>query len=79
MCSSDLVPSIMLLDQLSVLIAIGFSSASLGLTLFMMWITGRGETHLLSWSLALAFILLGVAYQSGLLPLTAAPASDRPW
>lgn len=56
------VPSIMLLDQLSVLIAIGFSSASLGLTLFMMWITGRGETHLLSWSLALAFILLGVAF-----------------
>lgn len=56
------VPSIMLLDQLSVLIAIGFSSASLGLTLFMMWIIGRNETHLLSWSLALAFILLGVAF-----------------
>ncbi|MGB5903995.1 MAG: GGDEF domain-containing protein [Xanthobacteraceae bacterium] len=52
----------MLLDQLSILIAIGFSSASLGLTLFMMWIVGRGEGHLLSWSLALAFILLGVAF-----------------
>ncbi len=52
----------MLLDQLSILIAIGFSSASLGLTLFMMWIVGRGEAHLLSWSLALAFILLGVAF-----------------
>lgn len=52
----------MLLDQLSILIAIGFSGASLGLTLFMMWITGRGETHLLSWSLALAFILVGVAF-----------------
>lgn len=52
----------MLLDQLSILIAIGFSGASLGLTLFMMWIVGRGETHLLSWSLALAFILVGVAF-----------------
>lgn len=52
----------MLLDQLSVLIAIGFSGASLGLTLFMMWIVGRGDTHLLSWSLALAFILVGVAF-----------------
>jgi len=52
----------MLLDQLSVLIAIGFSGASLGLTLFMMWIVWRGETHLLNWSLALAFILVGVAF-----------------
>lgn len=52
----------MLLDQLSILIAIGFSGASLGLTMFMMWIVGRGETHLLNWSLALAFILLGVAF-----------------
>jgi diguanylate cyclase (GGDEF)-like protein len=52
----------MLLDQLSILIAIGFSGASLGLTLFMMWIVGRGETHLLSWSLALTFILVGVAF-----------------
>lgn len=50
----------MLLDQLSVLIAIGFSGASLGLTLFMMWIVGRGETHLLSWSMGLASILVGV-------------------
>jgi diguanylate cyclase (GGDEF)-like protein len=52
----------MLLDQLSILIAIGFSGASLGLTLFMMWIVGRGETHLLSWSIGLAFILVGVAF-----------------
>lgn len=52
----------MLLDQLSILIAIGFSGASLGLTMFMMWIVGRGEAHLLSWSLALAFILVGVAF-----------------
>jgi diguanylate cyclase (GGDEF)-like protein len=52
----------MLLDQLSVLIAIGFSGASLGLTLFMMWGVERSETHLLSWSLGLAFILVGVAF-----------------
>jgi hypothetical protein len=51
----------MLLDQFSVLIAIGFSGASLGLTLFMMWIVGRAETHLLSWSIGLAFLVLGVA------------------
>lgn len=50
------------LDQLSILIAIGFSGASLGLTLFMMWIVGRCETHLLNWSLGLAFVVLGVAF-----------------
>ncbi|KQW20559.1 diguanylate cyclase [Afipia sp. Root123D2] len=50
----------MLLDQFSVLIAIGFSGASLGLTLFMMWIVGRAETHLLNWSIGLAFLVLGV-------------------
>lgn len=52
----------MLLDQLSVLIAIGFSSASLGLTLFMMWIVGRSETHLLNWSLGLACTVIGLAF-----------------
>jgi diguanylate cyclase (GGDEF)-like protein len=52
----------MFLDQLSVLIAIGFSGASLGLTLFMMWVVGRSEIHLLSWSLGLAFIVMGVAF-----------------
>jgi diguanylate cyclase (GGDEF)-like protein len=55
----------MFLDQLSVLIAIGFSGASLGLTLFMMWVVGRSETHLLNWSLGLAFIVLGVAFFGG--------------
>ena len=52
----------MLLDQFSVLIAIGFSGASLGLALFMMWFVGRSESHLLSWSIGLAFIVLGVAF-----------------
>ncbi|EGP06667.1 sensory box/GGDEF domain-containing protein [Bradyrhizobiaceae bacterium SG-6C] len=51
----------MLLDQLSILVAIGFSGASLGLTFFMMWAIGRSETHLLMWAIALALIVVGVA------------------
>jgi diguanylate cyclase (GGDEF)-like protein len=50
----------MLLDQLSVLVAIGFSGASLGITFLMMWAIGRSETHLLIWSTGLALIVLGV-------------------
>ena len=65
----------MFLDQLSVLVAIGFSGASLGLTFFMMWAIGRTETHLLIWSIGLTFIVAGVVvfgavvetYNSGLL------------
>lgn len=65
----------MFLDQLSVLVAIGFSSASLGLTFLMMWAIGRSETHLLMWAVALALIVVGVVafgtvveqYNSGLL------------
>ncbi|WP_458760967.1 GGDEF domain-containing protein [Afipia sp. TerB] len=52
----------MFLDQFSILIAIGFSGASLGLALFMMWIVGRSESHLLSWSIGLAAIVVGVAF-----------------
>ncbi|MCA6107225.1 GGDEF domain-containing protein [Bradyrhizobium sp. CNPSo 4026] len=52
----------MLLDQFSILVAIGFSGASLGLTLCMMWAVGKSETHLLSWSIGLAFIVAGVAF-----------------
>ena len=52
----------MFLDQFSILIAIGFSGASLGLALFMMWIVGRSESHLLSWSIGLASIVVGVAF-----------------
>ncbi len=55
----------MLLDQYSVLVAIGFSGASLGLTLFMMWIVGKSETHLLNWSVGMAFIVAGVGFFSG--------------
>ncbi|MFT6672882.1 MAG: hypothetical protein ACJAVZ_004372, partial [Afipia broomeae] len=43
----------MFLDQLSVLVAIGFSGASLGITFLMMWAIGRSETHLLIWSIGL--------------------------
>ncbi|WP_424626974.1 hypothetical protein [Bradyrhizobium sp. SYSU BS000235] len=50
----------MLLDQFSILVAIGFSGASLGLTLFMMWVIGRSDTHLLNWSSGLALIVAGV-------------------
>ena len=65
----------MFLDQLSVLVAIGFAGASLGLTFFMMWAIGRSETHLLMWSVGLGLIVAGVVlfsavvekYNSGLL------------
>ena len=65
----------MFLDQLSVLVAIGFSGASLGITFLMMWAIGRSETHLLIWSIGLALIVAGVVvfgavierYNSGLL------------
>lgn len=50
----------MFLDQLSVLVAIGFSSASLGMTFLMMWAIGRSETHLLIWATGLALIVAGV-------------------
>jgi diguanylate cyclase (GGDEF)-like protein len=52
----------MLLDQLSILVAIGFSGASLGITLFVMWTVGRSETHLLSWSIGLALLVAGVIF-----------------
>lgn len=65
----------MFLDQLSVLVAIGFSCASLGLTFFMMWAIGRSERHLLMWAGGLVLIVVGVVffgavveqYNSGLL------------
>ena len=65
----------MFLDQLSVLVAIGFSGASLGITFLMMWAIGRSEIHLLIWSIGLALIVAGVVvfgavierYNSGLL------------
>jgi diguanylate cyclase (GGDEF)-like protein len=52
----------MLLDQYSILVAIGFSGASLGLTLFMMWAVARSHAHLLIWSIGLVFIVAGVIF-----------------
>lgn len=52
----------MLLDQFSILVAIGFSGASLGLTLFMMWTVARSQAHLLIWSAGLVFIVVGVVF-----------------
>lgn len=57
----------MLLDQFSILVAIGFSGASLGLTLFMMWMVGRSDTHLLNWSAGLALIVAGVILFGGII------------
>lgn len=57
----------MLLDQFSILVAIGFSGASLGLTLFMMWVVGRSDTHLLNWSAGLALIVAGVVLFGGII------------
>jgi len=48
------------LDQFSLFVAIGFSGASLGLTLFLMWSVGRSENHLLIWSAGLASLVAGV-------------------
>lgn len=68
----------MFLDQLSVLVAIGFSGTSLGLTFLLMWAIGRSETHLLLWAVALGTLVVGVIvfgvvvnqYSSGLLLLS---------
>lgn len=48
------------LDQFSLFVAIGFSGASLGFTLFLMWSVGRSENHLLIWSAALGSLVAGV-------------------
>lgn len=53
------------LDQFSIIIAVGFSGASLVLTLFMMWVVQRSEAHLLNWSIGLALIVAGVTFFGG--------------
>lgn len=50
----------MLLDQYSLLAAIGFSGAALCVTLLLSWITARRDSFLLIWSLAMALIVVGV-------------------
>lgn len=50
----------MLLDQLSLLTAIGFSAAALTVTLFVGWLGSSGDRYLLSWALGAAQLTAGV-------------------
>ncbi|HTN63087.1 MAG TPA: GGDEF domain-containing protein [Devosia sp.] len=50
----------MLLDQTSLLTAIGFSCAALTLTLLVSWIGARSDTYLLSWAAGMGLGVLGV-------------------
>lgn len=50
----------MLLDQLSFLTAIGFSSAALTVTLLVSWLAARKDSYLLSWSIGMSLIVAGV-------------------
>jgi diguanylate cyclase (GGDEF)-like protein len=50
----------MILDPVSLLTAIAFSSAALMLTMFMAWLGLRRDDYLLSWSIGLALIIIGV-------------------
>lgn len=50
----------MLLDQISLLTAIGFSAAALMVTLFLNWLSSRQDRYLLSWAGGMAFVVPGV-------------------
>jgi len=50
----------MLLDQLSLLTAIGFSTAALTVTLFVGWLGSSRDRYLLSWALGAAQLTAGV-------------------
>ncbi len=55
----------MSLDYSSLLLAVGFSAACLGLTLFGIWLTARSEKFLLTWAASVLFIVVDVfAYQA---------------
>ena len=47
----------MILDQISFLTAIGFSSAALTVTLLVSWLVSRKDSYLLSWSIGMALSL----------------------
>ncbi len=55
--ASDPIPPV--LDQTSLLIAIGFSATALMLTLVITWLGTRQDYYLLSWGLGLGFIAPG--------------------
>jgi diguanylate cyclase (GGDEF)-like protein len=50
----------MSLDYTSLLLAVGFSAACLGLTLFGMWLTARSEKFLLVWAISLLFVVADI-------------------
>ncbi|GLQ08719.1 GGDEF domain-containing protein [Devosia yakushimensis] len=50
----------MILDQISFLTAIGFSSAALTVTLLVSWMVSRKDSYLLSWSIGMALVVAGV-------------------
>lgn len=50
----------MVLDQISFLTAIGFSSAALTVTLLVSWLVSRKDSYLLSWSIGMALVVSGV-------------------
>lgn len=51
----------MLLDQTSLMLAIGFSGAALGVTLFIAWLSARSELFLFRLVFGILFLVLGVA------------------
>lgn len=50
----------MFFDQITLLTAIGLSSAALSLTLLLTWLGSRSETFLVSWAVGMAFVVAGV-------------------
>lgn len=54
-----------MLDQTSLLIAIGAAAAALTMTLVISWLGARRDRYLLSWACSLALIAVGVAVFSG--------------
>ncbi|GLQ54149.1 GGDEF domain-containing protein [Devosia nitrariae] len=51
----------MLLDQASLMLAIGFSGAALGVTLFIAWLSARNELFLFRLVVGVLFLVLGAA------------------
>ncbi|KKB11133.1 hypothetical protein VE25_14400 [Devosia geojensis] len=55
----------MLLDQTSLMLAIGFSGAALGVTLFIAWLSARSEQFLFRLAVGVVALVCGVAVFSG--------------
>lgn len=50
----------MLLDNVSLLAAVGFSSITLMVTLVLTWVSARRDTYLVNWAVGIALVVLGV-------------------